>query len=528
MTDFNETSRHAGTLVSCLAVSITLMLLAAGTAFGGEDQGQIEILVGTASGGPGDDVDLGVELVTNGEQPSVIVAKLVYDAVQLSFVDVEAGEAATQAGKSVAYDNKTPGLVSIVVFGGTSAMADGNLLTVTFAISGAAPPGVLTIAGDGSESVAAPDGTRIPVVLEQGSIMVSNCPAAPAGVSASDGKYTNKVRVTWNAAARADQYRVYRDGTAIGNWQSATTYDDYGAQAAEVVSRCGAQPEITYHKHTYTVKAKNSCGESDFGSADTGYRGASKALDADLKVYEEALPSSNITPFSELAVRLTSAESIDPATVWARVEGDGWTEEGGLWRPTTPGDDSDGWVVFAPAAPWPADETVTLTAGALAVTGVEVGPISREFHIGTAIEAAASGEPTIVEMSIEEGLPALGADVVSPAYRIGPNGVFGQPVSFWIPVPEGADPDALEIYYFSETEEHRGWYPAENVIGWMAPDSRAVVEEDGQFFIEILVNHSGIVQLADAQSAKVLADAGILLAFVALLGMKLARHNRNK
>ena len=33
------------------------------------------------------------------------------------------------------------------------------------------------------------------------------------------------------------------------------------------------------------------------------------------------------------------------------------------------------------------------------------------------------------------------------------NGVFGQPVSFWIPVPEGADPDALEIYYFSETEE---------------------------------------------------------------------------
>ena len=62
----------------------------------------------------------------------------------------------------------------------------------------------------------------------------------------------------------------------------------------------------------------------------------------------------------------------------------------------------------------------------------------------------------------------------------------------------------------------------------MAPDSRAVVEENGQLFIEIQVNHAGIVQLADAQSVKVLADAGVFLAFAALLGMKFARRNRKK
>jgi len=357
-----------------------------------------------------------------------------------------------------------------------------------------------------------------------------SAPSAPTNVSATDGTFTDKVQVTWNAVSGADQYQVYRDSTAVSGWQSGLSYDDTGAQAPVVTpaSGCGGKETITYKYHNYRVKAKNSCGESDFSAANSGHRGASKALDPDLKIHEEAFPASAADPLSELALRLTSAEPIDPATVWARAEGDGWCEEGGLWRPTVPDDDSDGWVVVAPAAPWPAGGTVLLTAGALTVTGAEVGPVSRAFQLGEEKEGLAPAEPTIAELAGDADLPVLLADVLSPAYRIGPDRVFEEAAPFWIPVPEGADPNTLEIYYFSEAEEHRGWYRGENVLGWMAPDSRAVVEENGQLFIEIQVNHAGIVQLADAQSVKVLADAGVFLAFAALLGMKFARRNRKK
>ena len=56
---------------------------------------------------------------------------------------------------------------------------------------------------------------------------------APTGVDASDGTYTNKVEITWNSVSGASYYRVYQADspggakTALGSWQSSTTYDDY-------------------------------------------------------------------------------------------------------------------------------------------------------------------------------------------------------------------------------------------------------------------------------------------------------------
>jgi len=86
----------------------------------------------------------------------------------------------------------------------------------------------------------------------------------------------------------------------------------------------------------------------------------------------------------------------------------------------------------------------------------------------------------------------------SEAYRIGPVGVFMEPVTVQIPVPRGSNVEELDIYYFSESPEHEGWYLGENVIGWMVPESRVTVEEDGQTYIQIEVNHSGVLQLGRA------------------------------
>jgi len=79
----------------------------------------------------------------------------------------------------------------------------------------------------------------------------------PDSVRASDGTYRNKVQVTWDAVPGASEYRVYRDGSAIGSWQSSTIYDDGNT--------------TTCTTYRYQVKARNICGESDLSSSDSGY-----------------------------------------------------------------------------------------------------------------------------------------------------------------------------------------------------------------------------------------------------------------
>ncbi len=88
-------------------------------------------------------------------------------------------------------------------------------------------------------------------------------PAAPTGVAASDGSYTDRVRVNWNAVSGASSYKVFRNttnssggATEIGT-PSLSPYDDFTAAAG-----------TTYY---YWVKAWNIAGDSGFSSSDSGY-----------------------------------------------------------------------------------------------------------------------------------------------------------------------------------------------------------------------------------------------------------------
>ena len=60
-------------------------------------------------------------------------------------------------------------------------------------------------------------------------VVIDPIPDPPAGVAATDGTYTDKVVVTWNASTGASYYRVYRSTsltgtkTALGGWQSGRT-----------------------------------------------------------------------------------------------------------------------------------------------------------------------------------------------------------------------------------------------------------------------------------------------------------------
>ncbi|MCJ7585003.1 MAG: pre-peptidase C-terminal domain-containing protein, partial [Anaerolineales bacterium] len=88
-------------------------------------------------------------------------------------------------------------------------------------------------------------------------------PPAPTGVLASDGTYTDKVLVSWNASSGATSYEVYRATSATGTKSllgspTGTSFDD-----------TTATPAVTYY---YWVKACSGANCSDFSAYDTGRR----------------------------------------------------------------------------------------------------------------------------------------------------------------------------------------------------------------------------------------------------------------
>ncbi len=94
-------------------------------------------------------------------------------------------------------------------------------------------------------------------------------PAAPTGISASDGAYPDHVSITWNASTGATNYQVYRNtsnsssGASLLNPPAVSPYNDASAIAG-----------TTYW---YFVKACNTSGCSGFSASDSGYRALSRA-----------------------------------------------------------------------------------------------------------------------------------------------------------------------------------------------------------------------------------------------------------
>ena len=89
--------------------------------------------------------------------------------------------------------------------------------------------------------------------------------AIPTDISATDGDYTNKVTVTWNASSGAAKYKIYRNTTDTTNGIvdisgeiTGTSFDDTTASPCEI--------------YYYRVKAGCDNGWSDFSDSDSGYK----------------------------------------------------------------------------------------------------------------------------------------------------------------------------------------------------------------------------------------------------------------
>jgi hypothetical protein len=111
-------------------------------------------------------------------------------------------------------------------------------------------------------------GSYLGMALQSVSIVKLNSisvpPSAPTGISASDGTFADKVRVSWNASAGATYYKVYRNTTnstsgaiELPGSPASSPYDDFNVMI-----------NLPYY---YWVKACNTAGCSDCSSSDSGY-----------------------------------------------------------------------------------------------------------------------------------------------------------------------------------------------------------------------------------------------------------------
>ena len=516
----------------------------------GEDAAA-ELTIGSAQGEVGDAVEVPVTLTTNGTEPSTVVFSISYDLACLEYVSVAAGPAAEAAGKDVSFyeperEGSEAGKVNLIVWGvNQNAMGDGVIVTVQFKILRAGGGAVALTGSNASGAKPEPDAMNggseqdvaIDVVIFDGQVLV-DCigPAAPTGVTASQGR-TDGVLVSWSTVAGATEYCVYcgvtdnpSEAQPLGDgWLAGElSYLDTTAEPfTGAFAGCSAGLSGRYY---YWVKARDQWGcESDFSECARGYRGPAKS-----GVYQAVLPAKSLAETVQLArtdstlcIRLRSADPIDPESVWGRVvSSDGET---GLvyWAPGGEGRAGDGWVVCVPEAPWQLGDLIVMTAGAATISGEPLEPVTYEFSVELD-GAKQDGFVTVVESDL---IPALDAGV-GAVYEIGPEEVYDTPQWVWLPVPAGVEAADLALYYYHTPGGDSGWYAAEDVEGWLVPESLEVIERDGATEFGFLVRHSGIVQLGWSQvgTTPVTASMGDVLMIactvVTLVGVARARYCR--
>jgi fibronectin type 3 domain-containing protein len=92
-----------------------------------------------------------------------------------------------------------------------------------------------------------------------------NIPYPPANIQASDGTYTDKIRITWSSSSGATSYNIYKASSQNGayNYLANSTSASYNHYVTDTST------------YWYKVSALNSYGESIQAGPDSGYKGVS-------------------------------------------------------------------------------------------------------------------------------------------------------------------------------------------------------------------------------------------------------------
>ncbi len=169
-----------------------------------------------------------------------------------------------------------------------------------------------------------PTPTRTPTIGPTPTSTPSAVPAPPTGVSASDGAFSDRVRVTWNASAGADIYQVWRNTT-----NNVSTAAFLGALYGTLFDDTTASSGVTYY---FWVRAHNGAGWSAYSAPDTGFSGAGTPTPTPTGPQPTATPTpavltasfavSSAAPLLGSSVRFTDTSAGVPRS-WQWTFGDG-------------------------------------------------------------------------------------------------------------------------------------------------------------------------------------------------------------
>ncbi len=208
-----------------------------------------------------------------------------------------------------------------------------------------------------------------------------------------------------------------------------------------------------------------------------------------------------------LAIRVRRPFEIEPDDLWGAVLDHSGNDVTTTWKSAGEDDPSDVWVVFAPQDTWYAGDVLRIAAGLEPNTPDSIEASTYVFQVASANDSAQHSE-FVLQPEMGEGdedlatvqvggmasVPVL--DRIEPTFTLGPDRVFESPRRVWLPLPPTVAPTEVRLFYLHPYGDDRGWYPAENVEGWLVPDSYAALHADGMVYFGFLVRHSGVVQLA--------------------------------
>ena len=172
-------------IIFILIMIINLFLL---LVFGAGPLQAASIRVSEASGSAGaQDVLLSVDLTTVAEEDvAALQFDVSYDAAQLTFNEVTAGQVTIDAGKETTSSTPSAGIIRAIVYGlNQNSIADGTIVALSFDINASASAGeeALTV----SNAVASdPDANSISLSTVNGSVTISSGGADGGSEESSD------------------------------------------------------------------------------------------------------------------------------------------------------------------------------------------------------------------------------------------------------------------------------------------------------------------------------------------------------
>lgn len=341
----------------------------------------------------------------------------------------------------------------------------------------------------------------------------------------------NSVSITWSSAGVADSFvRILLLRGGVEELAIANSTSDSGNYSWKIpkANRLAAGGDFQIRVESKSDPSIFALSSGNFGIGQPAapllaeampYSDAVMTAQLRSAATPESIRSANID--SSLAVRLSARTPIDPDSVWAHVLA-------GFEQPITitwdAADDSDplnGWIIIAPDSLWSFDDMITVEFGASDIRGdtLRSGAITFEIESEDAflqrtgingrgtwqpknhIHYTAEGEPNGADTEQIQLLPAdLNALLTLPngigtPYRVVPEKVFSEPVRLWLPIPNDTTAREVQVYYYLNNHDQKGWFPALEIEDWLAEPELLHLNLESGDYIGILLTHAGYVQL---------------------------------